>query len=622
MPMTDERGNTVLSARDMAILYMPEIPGIEAERDKLRIQNAAFIKQIQELKFNLSNSDKTPDYIKCTNIVKSNSASIINAKENEIREKEKAIREKEKEIKNREKIIAIRENTIQTLEKLTTFEDKIYALEAKNAELLKSIQADKEKSNLEKSSTQQISEFSKKTLQEKKDLELRCSKFSKQISTLQDLLEKERQIFKENKKSYELEKKNAEKRNTGIFKEISEKSKNMEKNFEQERSHFESEISTLASKLTALPSDYQKEQKANSDLKQKFDTLSDERNFLTKKINDLEAANIELSDKVTAEIRPSNLFYDKSVDGPASFYVKSLGKQSKKNQMVWRVKDYSEEKKKGKASASTTNAKKNKTHKGLLKRRYDVLTVEHMTLVIKFIISEFEKIQTSNDSFSRLVDYSKMLNVNDFSRFVNNFRKSFKVQSHNEVDNEKTATMCFIGDDDSDDDEDSSTDEYEANTHEVPNSASLCHPLVEQTDSLRQQLVAQNRNLKKSTRHIWRVKQKSDDSVTVEDKCVDDLCHSDSFAVCNKISKYSIKQMIRITKDVSYSSSGSSSDDYASSSTVEYVHYSDNFSHTLFVKTNKFTHIRTTTNKYGPKYKWVPKPKTAFELQAPNVKGE
>ncbi|KAI3714865.1 hypothetical protein L6452_21825 [Arctium lappa] len=341
------------------------------------------------------------------------------------------ISKKEKGIKEKERIVALKENIILNI-----------------------IQTEKEKSKLETSSTQKISDFSKKTLQEKKDLEHRCFKLSKQvsefekiliterdtfakerqvleakitelltqISTLQDLLEKERKCFKENKRSYELEKKNAEKRNTGIFKDISEKTKNLEKDFEQERLHFESEISKLQSKITVISSDILKEQKVRSDLKHKFDTLNSERNILAAMIKDLEVANVNLSEKITADvisqspvanstesvcsfktvsssihdknvlknksvkpiivkssqIRPSNLFYDKSVDGSVSYYEKSLGKQSKKNQMVWRVKDSSEERKKDKASASTTNANKNSVHKGLLKGKSVVLTVERM----------------------------------------------------------------------------------------------------------------------------------------------------------------------------------------------------------------------------------------------------
>ncbi|KAI3665091.1 hypothetical protein L6452_43709 [Arctium lappa] len=108
---------------------------IEAERKKLKNQNSKLLNQIQELKSKLSNSDKTPVCAKCTDNAKSN------------------------------------------------FADQISALEAKNADLMKSFQSDKDRANLEKSYTQKLSDISKKTLQEKKDLELRCSKLSKQVES-------------------------------------------------------------------------------------------------------------------------------------------------------------------------------------------------------------------------------------------------------------------------------------------------------------------------------------------------------------------------------------------------------------------------------------------------------
>ncbi|KAI3758498.1 hypothetical protein L6452_06062 [Arctium lappa] len=240
------------------------------------------------------------------------------------------------------------------------------------------------------------------------------------------LIKKEK-AFQGKKKSLEIENKKSEKRNVGIFNKISDKTKNLQKDFELERLHFESEISKLKSKITVLSSDVQKEQKAKSDLEIKFDTLTFERNILFKKINDLEAANSELSEKITADvinqspidnstesvcsfktasssiheknvlkkksvkpqtvksnqIRPSNLFYDKSVDGLANFYINSLGKQSKKGQMVWRVKDSSDEKKNDKTYATTTNANKNSMHKGLLRRKDVVLTKFNFNVIKK-----------------------------------------------------------------------------------------------------------------------------------------------------------------------------------------------------------------------------------------------
>ncbi|KAI3685643.1 hypothetical protein L6452_34897 [Arctium lappa] len=225
---------------------VPEIPRKEAEQDRLKDQNSELLKQIQELKFKLSNSNKTPVCTKCIDHAKSDCVSIISAKENEIREKEKDlreketdIREKEKEIKEREKIIVLKEKTIVTCEKelklkekkieklqsqlkkteqkssdfqaesvelqqkFTAFEEKISVLEIQNAELIKSIQADKEKSKLETSYTQKISELSKKADQEKKNLELRCIKLSKQVSDFEKVLVTERDTFAKERKVLE-----------------------------------------------------------------------------------------------------------------------------------------------------------------------------------------------------------------------------------------------------------------------------------------------------------------------------------------------------------------------------------------------------------------------------------
>ncbi|KAI3746772.1 hypothetical protein L6452_09212 [Arctium lappa] len=119
---------------------------------------------------------------------------------------------------------------------------------------------------------------------------------------------------------------------------------------------------------------------ARSDLKQKFDTLVAERNILSEKIKNLEATNVE--DKVSADVinqspfdnstesvcsfkTASSSIHEKNVfKKKRSFYVKSLRNHSKKGQMVWRVKSSPDEKKNDKASASTSNAKKNRAHKG------------------------------------------------------------------------------------------------------------------------------------------------------------------------------------------------------------------------------------------------------------------
>ncbi|KAI3746360.1 hypothetical protein L6452_08790 [Arctium lappa] len=124
-----------------------------------------------------------------------------------------------------------------------------------------------------------------------------------------------------------------------------------------------------------------------------------------------------------------------------------------------------------------------------------------------------------------------------------------------------------------------------------------------------------------SKKQIWRAKLKSTDSMFEGDRYVDKLYHSDSFAVCNKIFKYSIKHMIQISKNVSYSSSDSSSDDYAFSSD-DCAYYYDDIPHASHIKSAYCFPIRTATNKHGPKFKWVPKSLSDSKLQASLVKGE
>ncbi|KAI3729620.1 hypothetical protein L6452_18281 [Arctium lappa] len=127
---------------------------------------------------------------------------------------------------------------------------------------------------------------------------------------------------------------------------------------------------------------------------------------------------------------------------------------------------------------------------------------------------------------------------------------------------------------------------------------------------------------KSSKKQIWKAKRTSNDSMTEEDRYVDRCYKSDSFAYCNKVSKYYIKQMFQISKNVSYSSSDSSSDDYAIYSSDDCAYHSDHIPHVLTVKSNTYFPIRTATNKHGPKFKWVPKSQIDLKLQASHVKGE
>ncbi|KAI3770545.1 hypothetical protein L6452_01681 [Arctium lappa] len=108
-----------------------------------------------------------------------------------------------------------------------------------------------------------------------------------------------------------------------------------------------------------------------------------------------------------------------------------------------------------------------------------------------------------------------------------------------------------------------------------------------------------DRTVKRSQKLIWRVKQQIAGSELLGVKCVESLCESDTFAICNKNTKYSIQQMIHIAKSVSYSSSNSDSDDCGFSSIDDCFH--ENYK-------NKFSKGKIhKSNKKGPISIWVPK---------------
>ncbi|KAI3771773.1 hypothetical protein L6452_02941 [Arctium lappa] len=133
------------------------------------------------------------------------------------------------------------------------------------------------------------------------------------------------------------------------------------------------------------------------------------------------------------------------------------------------------------------------------------------------------------------------------------------------------------------------------------------------------QFFKQNRALSaRSKKQIWKAKL---NSMFDGDRCVDKFYNSDSFAVCNNVSKYSIKQMFQISKNVSYSSSDSSSDDLAlSSDSCDY--FFDHIPRALNLKSAHYFSIRTATNKHGSKFKWVPKSLSDSKLQASHVEGD
>ncbi|KAI3729548.1 hypothetical protein L6452_18209 [Arctium lappa] len=107
-----------------------------------------------------------------------------------------------------------------------------------------------------------------------------------------------------------------------------------------------------------------------------------------------------------------------------------------------------------------------------------------------------------------------------------------------------------------------------------------------------------DRTMRKSTRQIWRMKQQILESELLGVNCVENLCDSDTFASCNKIPKYSFQQMFDISKNISYASSSSDSDDCVQSSI-------DNCFHSC-MKNKSVRNKRYKSNK-GPISIWVPK---------------
>ncbi|KAI3729865.1 hypothetical protein L6452_18536 [Arctium lappa] len=149
--------------------------------------------------------------------------------------------------------------------------------------------------------------------------------------------------------------------------------------------------------------------------------------------------------------------------------------------------------------------------------------------------------------------------------------------SDDEAANVEIAQMCFVGDDQSNDDDDSSID-----ADEVPSEfdnkfiSSQMNIFITVIHDLRL------KTLSKSSKQIWRAKRISDEF------------QIDGINV---------------------------SDDYALYSYDERAYFSDNLSHASHVKSNHYFPIRTATNKHEPKFKWVPKSQSDSKLQACHVKG-
>ncbi|KAI3729938.1 hypothetical protein L6452_18611 [Arctium lappa] len=234
----------------------------------------------------------------------------------------------------------------------------------------------------------------KKVEKKRKDFEKDNVELKKKISELEDQMKKEKKErvdFEKERKAYaqkdkfEKEKKKAEQKNVGVFKEISEQRKNVEKDFEEGRKVFE-ERNNLSSKIKEIEEIMFKvnvtEQKTPESIVQSprddlaesecsFKTASSSR-FTNVSNNPLFDSDDSHTSKSKDQIRPSNLFYDKHVDGSCN--IKKNKSQQKmfwrrkdekeKDKWICKVKGSSEEKKEQKSFVYTSKAKRNNAPKG------------------------------------------------------------------------------------------------------------------------------------------------------------------------------------------------------------------------------------------------------------------
>ncbi|KAI3698009.1 hypothetical protein L6452_31118 [Arctium lappa] len=246
--------------------------------------------------------------------------------------------------------------------KLTKVEAQVKRYQDKGQEWLKKVddRKNKEIGELEKTFNQRLSDISKKSESEKKQLEIKTSNLLKQISDFEQLIISER-------KSFDDERKDFENKNTNLFKEISDKNQTLEKDFERKKKIFEEELSKLNSKLANLSTKIMREQRSKYGFQSKFDKLYSENFKLCDKIQQLEIDNTDLSDKLKSKVsKPDHINTAKSssvksVDNNSSHFQKSPTQSSKKTQKVWVIKGSPEAAKLHKANRKKNRASRSKS---------------------------------------------------------------------------------------------------------------------------------------------------------------------------------------------------------------------------------------------------------------------
>ncbi|KAI3685384.1 hypothetical protein L6452_34626 [Arctium lappa] len=203
--------------------------------------------------------------------------------------------------------------------------------------------------------SKKFSDFSRKSCEEKKTVELKCIKLYQRISDF-------------------------------------EKRKDAEKDFEEERNIFETEIKKLTKKIYELSESALKDQKAKSEFKEMIDLFIKERDSYSSKIKKIEDifSKVVVTEQTTPESKihtPRNSSVGSNKPASSSHQKTVSSKRSgahrrrryKEEKLVWKVKPIDEEKndekkeeKKGKKEEKksnksfvhASNVKKNKVLKG------------------------------------------------------------------------------------------------------------------------------------------------------------------------------------------------------------------------------------------------------------------